>query len=127
MTRNLIFALGLVLGSVACSRTPNATTAKPAMQTPARSADNMNAGAGYSGGDPANVSRPSTEPTGIGGGPAGIDHSGMEHPESGSPEDPWMKGSSTDTGTTGTEPPESTKPSKPGKPKKADPKDDPIK
>lgn len=47
------------------------------MQTPARSADNMNAGDGYNGGASDNVNRDTTPaPTSIGGGPTAGDATG---------------------------------------------------
>jgi hypothetical protein len=90
VTRKLILGTtaALALAAFGCSRSH---TPAPAVQTPARAADNMNVGPGYYGGAAENINRPSSTPNSVGGGPASetMEHSDMDHsgvdPSSGAP------------------------------------------
>jgi hypothetical protein len=111
MIRKLIVPLcaaALLVGSAACSRSREASPPPKTgatYQTPAKPADNMNAGVGYNGGDPENINRGSA-PTGTGGGPGNesgaMDTSGMDQSETDMTGDkPKSKGTEKGSGTTG--------------------------
>jgi hypothetical protein len=109
MIRKLIVPLcaaAVLVGSAACSRSREASAPPKTgatYQTPAKPADNMNAGVGYNGGDPENINRGST-PSGTGGGPESdaMDNSGMDQSETDMTGDkPKPKGTEKGSGTTG--------------------------
>ncbi len=66
--------VALVIGGAACSRSREANTPS-SVQTPTPTAERVNPGPGYYGTAPENTNRPTT-PSGIGGGPSGVDQSG---------------------------------------------------